>query len=297
MFKAVIAALLYLCAWSQLFAVEQTTPPARELTQFIRDARQAGLKDQQIQQSAQKAGWPAETVKEALETPAATSKTVEKGEGQPTPAATPKTDSPVSRTESAPSPATTRPAVATSPAEEPAGGARSSTVNRGVPNEYQIGGGDVISINVWGEPSASVPQVMVRPDGKISMPLVKEVFVAGLTPTELEKVITEQLSEKIKAPDVTVVVNQINSKKVFLLGSGVKKEGPISFSYGMTVMQALSEAGGLSDYAKRKKIYVLRKESGRQFKLPFDYDAVLRGERMELNIPLIAGDIVVVPIH
>ena len=138
---------------------------------------------------------------------------------------------------------------------------------------------------------------VVRPDGMISMPLIKDIRVSGMTPAEAEKVITELLSKQIKGADVTVIVSQINSKKIFVVGGGVKREGPISFTYRMTIMQALSEAGGLSDYAKRKKIYVLRNENGRQFKLPFNYDAVLNGEHMELNIPLQAGDTLVVPNH
>jgi len=163
-------------------------------------------------------------------------------------------------------------------------------------DEYKIGEGDVLQISVWGEPAASVGGV-VRPDGMISMPLIKDIHVSGLTPAEAEKVITDLLSKQIKGADVTVIVNQINSKKIFVVGGGVKKEGPISFTYRMTIMQALSEAGGLSDYAKRKKIYVLRNENGRQYKLPFNYDAVLNGEHMELNIPLQAGDTLVVPNH
>ena len=171
------------------------------------------------------------------------------------------------------------------------------TVNRGVSNEYRIGEGDVLQINVWGEPTASVNGVVVRPDGKVTMPLVKDISVTGLTPAEAEKAITEQISKQIKAADVTVIVNQINSKKIFVVGGGVQREGPLNYTYRMTIMQALSEAGGLSDYAKRKKIYVLRNESGRQYQLKFDYDAVLKGEHMELNIPLIPSDILVVPNH
>jgi polysaccharide export outer membrane protein len=170
-------------------------------------------------------------------------------------------------------------------------------INRGVPNEYRIGEGDIVQINVWGERDASVPAAVVRPDGMITVPLIKDVRVAGMTPAEAEKALTEQLLKQIKAADVTVIVNQINSKKIYVVGGGVKKEGPIPYTYRMTVMQALSEAGGLSDYAKRKKIYVLRTENGREFKLAFDYDAVLRGERMDLNIPLMPGDTLVVPNH
>ena len=169
--------------------------------------------------------------------------------------------------------------------------------NRGVPDEYRIGEGDVLGISVWGEKEASVGAVMVRLDGIISMPLIKDVKVAGLTPAEAEKIITELLSKQIRAPDVTVIVSGINSKKVFFVGGGIRKEGPLPYTYRMTIMQGISEAGGLTDYAKRKKIYVLRNENGRQYKLAFDYDAVLRGERMELNLTLLPGDTIVVPNH
>jgi polysaccharide biosynthesis/export protein len=161
-------------------------------------------------------------------------------------------------------------------------------------DEYRIGEGDVLQISVWGEPAASVPSVVVRPDGNISIPLLKDVKVAGLTPAQVEKIITEGLADFIKAANVTVMVAQINSKKVYLLGA-VKKEGTIPYSYRMTVMQALSEAGGLTDYAKRKKIYVMRNENGKESRLPFDYDAVVKGQHMELNIPLLPGDTIVVP--
>ena len=126
------------------------------------------------------------------------------------------------------------------------------------------------------------------------MPLLKEVVVVGLTPSQAEQRIVQQLAKFINDSDVTVVVREINSKKIYVVGA-VKKEGPILYTYRMSVMQALSEAGGLTDYAKRKKIYVLRNENGRDFRLPFDYDAALRGERMELNIPLLPGDTLVVP--
>jgi polysaccharide export outer membrane protein len=93
---------------------------------------------------------------------------------------------------------------------------------------------------------------------------------------------------------VTVVVKEIRSKKVYLVGA-VKKEGPVPLLADLTVLQVLSEAGGLTEYAKKKKIYVLRKENGKQIKLPFNYDAVVKGEHMEQNIPLLPDDMIVVP--
>jgi polysaccharide export outer membrane protein len=181
-----------------------------------------------------------------------------------------------------------------SPLPAPGDTKAAKSINRGVPDDYQIGAGDGLSIAVYHEPDATVPTVVVRPDGRISMPLLKEVDVLGLTPSQLEARITEQLKKYLTAPDVTVIVTAINSKKIYLVGA-VKKEGPIAFTYRMTVLQALSEAGGLTEYAKRKKIYVLRNQNGREFRLPFDYDGALKGEHMELNVPLMAGDTIVVP--
>ena len=166
--------------------------------------------------------------------------------------------------------------------------------NRGVPDDYKIGAGDVLQIAVWKEPDVSVPAVVVRSDGKVAMPLLKEVDVLGLTPKQAEQKITEQLAKYIHGVDVTIVVTAVNSKKIYLIGA-VKKEGPLPIQYRMTVLQALTEAGGLTDYAKKKKIYVLRNEDGKQYRLPFNYDAVIKGEQMEQNIWLQAGDTVVVP--
>jgi polysaccharide biosynthesis/export protein len=163
-----------------------------------------------------------------------------------------------------------------------------------LPDDYRIGPGDTLQISVWREPEASVPSAVVRPDGYISMPLLKQIEVAGVTPTELERKITERLTEYINAPDVTVVVAQINSKRVYIVGAA-RREGPLAYTYRMTVMQALSEAGGLTDYAKRKKIYVLRAENGKEYQLPFNYDEVIRGERTEQNIQLLPGDTIIIP--
>jgi len=169
-----------------------------------------------------------------------------------------------------------------------------SHINRSVSYDYKIGGGDVLQINVWKEPDASVASVVVRPDGMISLPLVKDVSVLGLTPKQAEVTIANELGRFITDADVTVVVAEINSNKVYLVGA-LKKEGPVAYTYRMSVMQAISEGGGLTDYAKRKKIYVLRTENGQQMRLPFNYDAVIKGEHMEMNIALLPDDTVVVP--
>jgi polysaccharide export outer membrane protein len=162
------------------------------------------------------------------------------------------------------------------------------------PPGYRIGAGDNLEINVWKEQEASVQSVIVRPDGKITLPLVKEVDVLGLTPAELEKVLVAKLASKIIQPDVTVVVREIRSKKVYLVGA-VNKVGPVPLLSNMTVLQVLAEAGGITEYGKKKKIYVMRTENGKQVKLPFNYDAVVKGEHMEQNIQVLPDDTIVVP--
>ena len=329
MVKSFLAIFVLASAIALPDASGQTKPLPQALVQYVRDARKAGLDEAQIQQKAITAGWPSASVAEAMASAAKTEAKAEVKAEAPSNstaapgATTPNTTTPPTSWEpsgnpTSPSviarpagdrtvpaasgtnpPAGERPAPAASAAtppagEEPAGTVKTPPVSRGVADDYRIGEGDVLGISVWGENEASVPSVVVRHDGKITIPLVKEVAVAGLTPPEAEKLITEQLSKLLKAPDVTIIVSQINSKKVFMIGA-VKKEGPMQFTYRMTVMQAISEAGGLTDYAKKKKIYVLHTENGREFKLPFNYDAVLKGEHMEQNIALQPGDTVVVP--
>jgi polysaccharide export outer membrane protein len=297
MYKTLLAFLVLMMGMG--LAQDKALP--KDLTQYIRDARKAGLNDNQIQQNAVKAGWPATVVSEAIADPPGDAKPVSNG---PPPAASEAPARPAN------------PAVATwEPAKNPEPPASLPTMTRpdsgmkteapeserlktvrasGVSDEYRIGEGDVLQITVMGEPTASVPSVVVRTDGKITMPLIKEIAVLGLKPTELEQIVTEQLSKMIRVPDVTVIVAQSNSQRVFMIGA-VKKEGPLHYTYRMSVIQAISEAGGLTDYAKRKRIYVIRNENGRQFQFPFDYDAVMKGQRMEMNRTLEPGDTVVVP--
>lgn len=168
-----------------------------------------------------------------------------------------------------------------------------SPTRTAVEEDYRIGPGDLLAISVWKEPEASVPSIIVRPDGKITLPLIKDVEVTGLTPREAEKIITSGLAEFITDANVTVIVIGTHSQKVYMIGA-VKKEGPLPYTYKMTIMQALTEAGGLTDYAKRKKIYVLRAQRGKETKIPFDYDAVLKGKDME-HVWLLPNDTVVVP--
>jgi polysaccharide biosynthesis/export protein len=163
-----------------------------------------------------------------------------------------------------------------------------------VPEGYRIGPGDVLSVVVWREPEASVGDVVVRADGKVSLPLIKELVAAGETPQELEQTITNRLEKFVKDADVTVVPRAINSRRIYIIGA-VKKEGPIPLSRPLTVLQALNEVGGLTEYAKKKKIYVLRNENGKAVRFSFDYGLAIRGEHPEQNIALMPDDTIVVP--
>ena len=157
--------------------------------------------------------------------------------------------------------------------------------------EYVIGPDDTLHIAVWREAdlTASLP---VRPDGKISLPLLDDVQAAGLTPKQLAGSITEKLKKYVADPRVTVVVTAINSKRIFINGE-VLHPGPMPMLPSMTDMQALSSAG-LNQFAKIKGIYVLRTENGKQQKLPVNYKRLLKGE-IEQNYPLQPGDTIVVP--
>lgn len=158
---------------------------------------------------------------------------------------------------------------------------------------YLIGPEDVLTISVWKEPELT-QTIPVRPDGKISLPLLDDVQAAGLTPMELGSIVTKKLHKYIHDPQVTVIVTQINSQRVYILGE-VARAGAYPLLPGMTVLQAISSAGGFSEFAKQSKIYVLRTTNGKQNKFPFDYKAVVSGRKTAENIPLIPGDTIVVP--
>jgi polysaccharide export outer membrane protein len=178
------------------------------------------------------------------------------------------------------------------PATSVAGGSTAGLAS--APEDYRIGVDDILQITVWKEPEASVPTIAVRPDGKISLPFVKEVVAAGRTPLELEADLTAKFKPFLRGAEVTVLVREIRSKKVYIIGA-VGKPGAIGWNSSLTVLQALAEGGGITEYAKKKKIYILRKAGGRQVRLTFNYEAVIKGEKMEQNITLLPEDTIVVP--
>jgi polysaccharide export outer membrane protein len=159
-------------------------------------------------------------------------------------------------------------------------------------NSYVIGATDVVMVSVLKEPTLT-SSLLVRPDGMISMPLLGDVKASGLTPLQLADVITAKLKKYIQDPNVTIVLTQMNSKKVYLIGE-VGRTGPIEMTPGMTLLQAIATAGGLTQYANAKKIYILRTEGGKQQKIPVQYKQALRGDG-SLNLILNPGDTIVVP--
>jgi polysaccharide export outer membrane protein len=158
--------------------------------------------------------------------------------------------------------------------------------------DYVIGADDTLHISVWKEPDLT-ETLPVRPDGKISMPLLNDITAAGLTPLQLRDTITERLKKYVADPRVTVVVTGMNSRRIFVTGE-VTHTGPMTLLPHMTMLQALAQAG-FTQFANPKAIYLLRNEKGKQQKLPFNYKEVVKGNRPEQNIELKPGDTIVVP--
>ncbi len=161
-------------------------------------------------------------------------------------------------------------------------------------DSFVIGNDDVLAINVWKEPdiSRSIP---VRSDGRISLPLVGEIQAAGQTPMKLETEIASRLKNYISEPEVTVIVQQINSQKFNVLGQ-VMHPGSYVITNSPTVLDAIAVAGGFRDFAKQKSIYVLRENAdGTQTRLPFNYKDVVKGQNPQQNVKLQARDTVIVP--
>ena len=197
----------------------------------------------------------------------------------------------------APSPATATqvPAMTGAATQKPASpGKAPATENTSAKEpEYRIGPQDVVHIDVWKEPDVS-RSIPVRPDGKISMPLLNDVQAAGLTSMELAASIRDGLSKFMTNPQVTVTVSEINSRRIYVTGE-VARQGAQTLLPNMTVLQALSAAGGLTQFAREKKIYIVRTLDGKQVIYPFDYKGALTGKHPETNILLQGGDMIVVP--
>jgi polysaccharide export outer membrane protein len=158
---------------------------------------------------------------------------------------------------------------------------------------YRIGPEDVLDVTVWKEPDVS-RVVPVRPDGRISLPLIDDIQAAGLSPEQLAATIAEKLRKFVNEPNVTVIVTAMNSQRVFVVGE-VLRAGAFPLLPGMTVLQVLGSAGGFTTFADVKKIHVMRMRDGKHVELPFNYREVLKGDKPEQNINLEPGDTIVVP--
>ncbi len=159
---------------------------------------------------------------------------------------------------------------------------------------YTIGVTDSLQIAVWRNPDLSV-EVPVRPDGKISVPLLDDIHAEGLTPTELKEILTREFAEFITAPNVTVIVSQMNSRFVSVIGA-VGKEGRYPLSRNLRVLEALAYAGGFDTFADKDNVRIVRRQTdGSEMEYRFDYDAYIKGKAPGTNIVLSPGDTIIVP--
>ena len=185
----------------------------------------------------------------------------------------------------APSQALATPPPVPAGANVPAGAA--------LPAGYVIGPEDVLDVVFWRDKDMSA-QVTVRPDGRITLPLLNDVQASGLTPDQLREQLTTVAKKYVEDPSITVVVKAINSRKVFITGM-VGKPGSYSLTAPTTVMQLIAMAGGIQEFADSKNIVIMRTENGRQLSYPFNYKEVLKRRNLRQNIELKPGDTVVVP--
>jgi polysaccharide biosynthesis/export protein len=162
-----------------------------------------------------------------------------------------------------------------------------------VPPSYQIGPNDLLSIYVWKEPELT-RDVVVTPDGKISFPLIGEIVAQGRTVTDLKKDISDKLEDFVTAPEVTVIVMESRSRIIYTIGQ-VARPGPYPLAPDMTVIQALSAAGGFGEWADTKNILIIRREGGKETHIKFNYREFVGGGNLAQNILLKPGDTIVVP--
>ena len=159
---------------------------------------------------------------------------------------------------------------------------------------YRLGVTDLVRVSVWRNPELSV-EVPIRSDGMLSVPLIDDVYAAGLTPPELKEVVTRELSEFVSAPDVTIIVLQMNSRFISVIGE-VARENRISLTQDLRVLEAIALAGGFTTFADKGDVRVVRRQSdGSETEYLFDYNAYVRGRAPGTNVVLQPGDTVIVP--
>jgi polysaccharide export outer membrane protein len=230
--------------------------------------------------------------------PPQTAKPVQTGTSKPSPPPAGATPPPKPTTQvpatPAPAPSTTTPAIPATGTGTPATAAP-PTVPPSVAtaSDYVVGPGDILAIVFWRQNDMS-SEVVVRPDGRISVPLLNDIDVSGMTPEQLRQKLTGEAQKFVQDPNVTVVVKQINSRKVFITGM-VAHPGPYPLMSSMTVLQLISSAGGLLEYADEKKIMIMRPSLGGVTNFMFNYKDMINRKNMKQNIELKPGDTVIVP--
>lgn len=160
-------------------------------------------------------------------------------------------------------------------------------------SQYIIGPMDVLEVHVWKEPDFS-RKLLVRPDGRITMPLIGDIQAAGMNTVSLKNLISIKLQRFLDNPEVTVILLASNSKKFYVIGK-VNEPGTYPLSYNMTVLQALSVAGGLAEWADKDNIRIIRRYGDKSMTFKFDYDKAISGKHIEQNIPLKPNDTIIVP--
>jgi polysaccharide export outer membrane protein len=207
----------------------------------------------------------------------------------------PATTAPAAAVPQQPAPPSPAPAPAQKPSAPPAGtAAQRPPAGVTPPSDYVIGPDDVLTVIFWREKDMSADNLVVRPDGKITLPILNDIQAAGLTPDQLRQKVSEAASRYVEDANATVIVKSINSRKVFVTGQ-VAKPGPYPLVAPTTVLQMLSIAGGLGDFAKSQRILVMRIEGGQTKSFKFNYKEVAEGRNLQQNIELRPGDTIVVP--
>jgi polysaccharide export outer membrane protein len=192
--------------------------------------------------------------------------------------------------QTSPAPSPTKPA---SPVPSPAKPPVAVPAGVPVPADYVIGAEDILTVVFWREKDLS-SDVVVRPDGRISLPVLQDVHAAGLTPEQLRDSLTKTAERFVEDPNVTVIVKEINSRRVYITGQ-VAKPGPYNVTSPLTVVQLIAFAGGLLEYADGKNVRIMRTENATPMSYKFNYKEVTEGKNLKQNIQLRPGDTVIVP--
>jgi polysaccharide biosynthesis/export protein len=185
-------------------------------------------------------------------------------------------------------------ATALAQTQKPQGSTNQSSAAPAVtlPSDYVIGVQDVLSVVFWREKDMSA-EVIVRPDGKISLPMLNDVAAAGLTPEQLADVVAKIGTKFVRDAGATVIVKEIRSRKIYIIGE-VSRPGTFQLGSEMTVLQALGEAGGFIEGADKGNVIIVRNEGGKERRFKFDYDDVVEGKDPAQNIKLLPGDTIIV---